>query len=87
MYGRTWHYLLCFLRLLYGLGRCFYQINLVVLQADVTLIGASLADGSIFTAGQAVWLSSIAGGVAAVWDNVLSPTFLTVHKKADEEIQ
>lgn len=57
------------------------------LQAAVTLIGASLADGSIFTAGQAVWLSAIAGGVAAVWNGVLSPAFLVVHNKADEEIQ
>ena len=57
------------------------------LQAAVTLIGASLADGSIFTAGQAVWLSAIAGGVAAVWNGVLSPALLAVHSKADEEIQ
>ena len=56
------------------------------LQAAVTLIGASLADGSIFTAGQAVCLSAIAGGVAAVWNGVLSPAFLAVHNKADEEI-
>ncbi|HPJ03122.1 MAG TPA: hypothetical protein PKU80_09810 [Candidatus Limiplasma sp.] len=57
-------------------------------QAAIALIGASLADGSIFqNTGQAVWLSAIAGGIAAVWNGVLSPAFNTLHNKADDEIQ
>jgi len=56
-------------------------------QAAIALIGASLADGSIFqNTGQAVWLSAVAGGIAAVWNGVLSPAFSTLHNKADEEI-
>ena len=56
-------------------------------QAAITLIGASLADGSIFqSTGQAVWLSAIAGGIAAVWNGVLSPALQLIHNKADEEI-
>jgi hypothetical protein len=57
-------------------------------QAAIALVDASLADGSIFqNTGQAVWISAITGGIAAVWNGVLSPAIQHIHNKADEEIQ
>jgi len=57
-------------------------------QAAIALIGASLADCNIFqNTEQAVWLSAIAGGIATVWNGVLSPALQLIHNKDDEEIQ